>query len=111
MRHSGHYRDLRSASGGGQDSGCRGDLRNQEEAACPGPGPLARLHFQEDFEGDAPHEFVQWYGGTAPWTLRGRACSEEEALSGMRSFTPERIESPRRLSTRQSTGSGRLMGP
>ena len=45
-----------------------------------------RLLFSEDFEGESPREFVQWYGGTEPWTLKERTLSEEESLSGKRSF-------------------------
>jgi len=45
-----------------------------------------RVLFVEDFEGDSPREFVQWYGRTVPWTLKERALTEEEALSGKRSF-------------------------
>ena len=46
-----------------------------------------RVLFEEGFEGDTPREFVQWYGGTVPWTLKKRGLSDEAALADTRSFS------------------------
>ena len=42
--------------------------------------------FSEDFEGPNPHAFVQWYGGTVPFTIKERGVTNEEARSGTHSF-------------------------
>jgi hypothetical protein len=57
-----------------------------QEACAAAESAQLRTLFHEDFEGEAPSEFVQWYGGTVAWALKERGLNDVHTLSGRRSF-------------------------